>query len=219
MFLRDVVKEMPHRHSPAKLAERCDRAIRLGYLRPRPPGGRWVFVLAGLAPRVKSIAQSLSIQQQHAAIAGRRSHFARMASLVAHSQGRIHDAELSHALHVHRRAHHAKHDWRNPAESSVRGWPLAPLHLECQSSPFAAPDPASCRSLSVTAAGSQGATAAIAELLQKQSDAVQHLLLDGLHEIITEVPQVVFSELMKVAAALQLKVVHLECELELLRSR
>ncbi len=107
---------------------------------------------------------------------------------------------------MHRHANHAKHDWRDPLCEDVP-WchyvssaKAAPLQ---HTSSSVVPDPASSGLRSATSAGSQGATTAIAELLQKQIDAVQH---HGLHKITAGMPQVVISELMKVTAELQLKV-------------
>ena len=98
---------MPGKHSPAKLAERRARAIRLGYALPRSDGKKYVEVPQGVARNVQVMAQSLELHRQHQEIAGRPFHYARLATAAAATA--IGPVAARAAQDAHKQANQMKH--------------------------------------------------------------------------------------------------------------
>ena len=109
---------MPGKHSPAKLEERRNRARARQYLvpRPRPPNETFVQVAPSVAPRVKAVAASLTLQEDHIALSGVHHPFARSATRAA--RGQLTRDAYKAAMQKHDLANLAKHKWHKPASSS-----------------------------------------------------------------------------------------------------
>ena len=106
---------MVHCHSPAARARRLARAVERGFITAGAgPGRAFIAVGASVAPRVKVMARSLELHEEHNFRAGRPAHYARHAALHAG----LRDDELHRALASHRAANHAKHHWRRGGVSS-----------------------------------------------------------------------------------------------------
>ena len=100
---------MPHVRSPASRLARHERAVRRGYLAPRPVGSRHILVEDAIAPRVKLVASSLTLHRAHCLAVGRGVHSANVAAAAAKGLGAINQEEYNAARSAHRAANAAKH--------------------------------------------------------------------------------------------------------------
>jgi len=125
---------MVHKYSAAALARRRQRALALGFLAPAPPGSRHVLVPTEIAPRIKTIAKSLNMHQQHNALASVNAHYARSATMLAARKGLLSDPQRNVAMSVHRAANRAKHAWAPivPVDPLTVADPWAGASLPCR---------------------------------------------------------------------------------------
>ena len=121
---RQFDSSMPGKHSPEKLRERRDRARIRHYLVPRLPNGHYVQVPQSIAPRVKAVAASLSLQECHNSLSGESHAFARSATRAV--RDRLDPGHYKDAMHKHYLANSAKHVWAVPT-SPVCGASSSPL--------------------------------------------------------------------------------------------
>lgn len=99
---------MPHCHSAAARALRRDRAIRLGFVKLHEnPGTKYVEVQRHLAPRLRAIAASLAVHDDHCRLLGRSVHFA--ASATACARDVVGTEAADRAMKLHKAANKAKH--------------------------------------------------------------------------------------------------------------
>lgn len=94
-------------HSREARLRRHARAVQRGFWRPPSSDAAAVLVPPHLATRVRSMAKSLAIHDDHNSRTGRPLHFARQAALAAPCDR----AEMRSALAAHRAANRAKHSW------------------------------------------------------------------------------------------------------------
>jgi len=134
---------MPHCRSSASRLARRARALDRGFIVPCD-GARHVLVPHSLQPRVKAFASSLSLHDKHDALAGTRSHFARLASVAAYRENHISLDELNVASKSHKRANSAKHGGPAFRDRAVHRWNWADVDDDVPSlpSPGGALDPA-----------------------------------------------------------------------------
>ena len=102
---------MPHVRSPASRLARHERAVRRGYLAPRPVGSRHILLEDAIAPRVKLVASSLSLHRARCLAVGGGVHSANVVVVVAKGLGAINQEEYNTARSAHRAANAAKHAW------------------------------------------------------------------------------------------------------------
>ena len=123
-FFAFVGEAMVHcRSAPARMA-RCSRAIARGFVQFRGAGARHILVPLGLHPRVKAMSVSLNLHDQHDALLGTRTHFARSAAIGAFRSGHISQSALGSACGVHRRANRAKHGCSSARSAAAVGGDL-----------------------------------------------------------------------------------------------
>jgi len=104
----------PGKHAPDKLAARRLRAINKGFLVAHQGGSsshrRHVEVSSQVADRVKAVAKSLAIQDDHIRSKGSPQPIARLATLALKDQ--LSHAEFKAAMRAHDDSNAAKHRWK-----------------------------------------------------------------------------------------------------------
>ena len=99
---------MPRRVRADKLAERRERAIHRGFLKPTH-GNEFIEVDRRVASATRTMAESLKVHLEHDEAVGYPHHHARLASRQALVDGHISEQEAASATQLHRKADRAKH--------------------------------------------------------------------------------------------------------------
>ena len=101
---------MPGLHSHAAREARRQRAIERGFLRASVDMSRRIIeVDAEVAPRLKVVAKSLSIQHRHNAALGIGEPYARKATRGVRALPS--DSDYKRSMNIHDNANQAKHSW------------------------------------------------------------------------------------------------------------
>ena len=109
---------MPGKHSPLRLAERRERALRRGFISPcSSTDFRHIRVPAAVASRTRSVAISLGHHHRHVELASVPTPFARAATRAV--QARIAPREFKRAMKAHDVANLAKHSWSVKAKAGA----------------------------------------------------------------------------------------------------